>query len=384
MGLLLCLAASRLPAAWTWAERNDGTDLWLTASRDGSALFDLRLGAAGSIAELRYRPAGGQDLLANPYGNNDTDRVVQWTLWSDSYAATSAGVSEPFNEDLAGSGDGTFTPTVAVQSAGPVLDVYSLPQDQWDQSLNAAMQARYSALTRYELLPNGVLKVRRVVLTGSVANQPDGGRSYDVYFEQWNPFRVDAASFSAYALSLDAGGRPDWWYRAEDNVPYYQYLPAVNSFGYAVIYQEAAWQTQPVVGVVFGTQDVAFAPDPELGSTSGRHVFNSMGWGEQTPGDQGIALLPALELFAVPSQSVIDYTYYLVLRPGADAALKSDLETLAAATPAPTLYGPSHVFSGELGSIVATLGANWAAPGFRTDHLGGLIQAEAAVRPARP
>lgn len=384
VGLVLCVLASRLAADRSWAQRNDGTDLWLTASQDGNALFDLRLGAAGSIAELRYRPAGGQDLLANPYGDNDTDRVIQWTLWSDSYAAAGGAGSEPFNEDLAGSGDGAFSPTVAVKSAGTMLDVYAVPQDQWDQTLNGAMQARYSSLTRYELLPDGVLKVRRVVLTGAIAHQPDGGRTYDVYFEQWNPFRVDNTSFSAYALSLDAAGQPDWWYRAEDNIPYYQYLPAVNSFGYAVIYQESAWQTQPVIGVVFGTQDLSLAPDPELAATSGRHVFNSMGWGEGTPGDQGIALLPALELFAVPSQSVIDYTYYLVLRPGADASLKPELETLAASTPGPALYGPSHVFSGELGAIVAHLVANLNAPGVRTDHLGGLIQSEEVSRAARP
>jgi hypothetical protein len=385
LGLLLCLLATRLPAEWSWAQRSDGTDLWLTASQDGTARFDLRLGAAGSIAELKYLPAANQDLLANPYGNNDTDRVVQWTLWSDSYSAVSGGVSEPFNEDLAGSGDGTFSPTIAVQPAGQLVDVYSVPQDQWDRSLDAAMQARYSALTRYEMLPNGVLKVRRVVLTGDISNQPDGGRSYDVYFEEWNPFKVNDATFNAFALSLDNAGNPDWWYQADYNIPYYQYLPATNSFGYAVIYQESAWQTMPVIGIVFGTKELNVAPDSELAMTSGRHVFNSMGWGEDTPDDQGIALLPALQLFDVPSQSVIDYTYYLVLRPGADAALKSDLESLSASAPAPALYGPNHAFSGELAGIVATLAGNLQAPGLRTDHLAALgPQAESARgRPGR-
>jgi hypothetical protein len=385
LGVLVCLLASRLPAAWSWSQRSDGTDIWLTAAQDGAARFDLRLGSAGSIAELNYRPAAGQDLLANPYGNNDTDRVIQWTLWSDTYAAVADGLSEPFNEDLAGSGDGTFSPTVAVKPAGQALDVYSVPQDQWDRSLDGAMQARYSALTRYELLPNGVLKVRRVVLTGDISNQPDGGHRYDVYFEQWNPFKVNAATFNAYALSLDATGTPDWWYEADNNIPYYQYLPATDSFGYAVIYQESAWQTMPVIGVVFGTKDLSVAPDPELAATSGRHVFNSMGWGEDTPDDQGIALLPALQLFDVPSQSVIDYTYYVVLRTGADGALKSDLETLAAAAPAPALYGPHHAFSGELAGIVATLAGNLQAPALRTDHLAALIpQAESARRPSDP
>jgi hypothetical protein len=364
--------------------RNDGTDLWLTAVQDGNPLYDLRLGSAGSIAEVRYLPAGGRDLLANPYGNNDTDRVIQWTLWSDTYAAVSGGASEPFNEDLAGSGDGTFSPTVAVQADGRTLDVYSVPQDQWDRTLDGAMAAPYSSLTRYRMLPDGVLQVRRVVLTGTVAPAPDGGRSYDVYFEQWNPFNVGPAAFNAYALSLDANGIPDWWYQAGQNIPYYQYLPDTQSFGYAVIYQTAAWQTMPVIGVVFGTRDLSMAPDPGLAATSGRAVFNSMGWGEDTPDDQGIALLPALELFAVPSQSVIDFTYSLVLRPGADAALKPELEALAAANPAPAVYGPGHAFSGELGVIVAALGANLSAPVVRTDHLGGLVQAEERFRPARP
>jgi hypothetical protein len=382
--LLFCLLASSLPADWSWTQRTDASDIWLTAAQDGTSLFDLRLGAGGAIAELKYRPSGGLDLLANPYGNNDTDRVIQWTLWSDSYAADAGNGSEPFNEDLAGSGDGAFSPTIAVQSAGAVLDVYSVPQDQWDRGLNGAMQARYPSLTRYEMLPQGVLKVRRVVLTGAIANQPDGGRSYDVYFEQWNPFKVGGGTFNAYALSLGATGRPDWWYRAEDNIPYYQYLPATDSFGYALIYQESTWPATPVVGLVFGTRDVTIAPDPGLAGASGRHVFNSMGWGEETPDDQGIALLPALQLFKVPSQSVIDYTYYLVPRPSADAGLKPELEALAAATPAPALYGPDHVFSGELAGIVATLARNAGGTGVRTDHLAALaLSQEASARAGR-
>ena len=94
-GLLLCLLAGPLSAAWTWSTRSSGGDLWLTAAQDGAPLFDLRLGAGGAIAELDYRPAAGADLLANPYGDNDTDRVIQWTLWSDSYA-----VATPSGSDL--------------------------------------------------------------------------------------------------------------------------------------------------------------------------------------------------------------------------------------------------------------------------------------------
>jgi hypothetical protein len=370
--VLLCLLAGRATAAWTWTQRRDATDVWLTASQDGAEMFDLRLGAAGSIAELNYHPAGDQDLLANPYGDNDTDRVIQWTLWSDNVSAVSDGMSEPFNEDLAGSGDDTFAPTVSVQAAPGTVDIYAVPQDQWDRSLNGAMQARYSSLTRYELLPNGVLKVRRVVLTGPISNQPNGGGVYDVYFEEWNPFKAGDNLFNAYALSLDASGTPDWWYAANENIPYYQYLPVGDSFGYALIYNQSALRTLPVIGVVFGTQELRVVSSAGLTGPVGRHVFNSMGWGSETPDDQGIALLPALEMFDVPSQSVIDYTYYLVLRPHADASLAADLATLAAATPAPVLYGPNEALPAELRGIVTTLGQNLNAPTVRTDHLGGL------------
>jgi hypothetical protein len=369
---LLCLFAARAAAAWSWAPHREASDLWLTASQNGAEMFDLRLGAGGAIAELRYHPDDDQDLLANPYGNNDTDRVIQWTLWSDTYAAVDEGVSEPFNEDLAGSGDDAFTPTVGVRSGHAAVDVYAVPQDQWDQTLNSAMQARYSCLTRYEMLPDGVLKVRRVVLTGAIANEADGGRVYDVYFEEWNPFKVGDNLFNAFALSLDATGEPDWWYQANYNVPYYQYLPVGDSFGYALIYNQSGLQTMPVIGVVFGTQDLRVVSSAGAAAPVGRHVFNSMGWGSETPDDQGISLLPALEMFDVPSQSVIDYTYYLVLRPNADASLKPTLENLAASTPAPVLYGPNEALPAELGAVVAELRHNLNAPGVRTDHLAGL------------
>jgi hypothetical protein len=368
---IFCLIAGQAAAAWSWAQHREGSDLWLTASQNGTKVYDLRLGAAGSIAELHYVPDGDQDLLANPYGDNDTDRVIQWTLWSDSLSAMSDGVSVPFNEDLAGSSDDVFSPTVAVSSGRSAVDIYAVPQDQWDQSLDGAMQARYSCLTRYELQPNGVLKIRRVVLTGSVANQSDGG-GYDVYFEEWNPFKVGENSFDAFALSLDSTGTPDWWYSADYNIPYYQYLPVGDSFGYAIAYHQSAPQTMPVIGVVFGTQELRIVSAAGAAGPVGRHVFNSMGWGSETPDDQGIALLPALEMFDVPSQSVIDYTYSLVLRPGADASLKPQLESLAAATPAPVLYGPNEALPGELNAIVGQLRRNLTAPGVRTDHLAGL------------
>jgi hypothetical protein len=366
------MLAERATAAWSWTQHRIGSDIWLTSYRDGSELFDLRLGSGGSIAELLYHPEDDQDLLANPYGNNDTDRVVQWTLWSDSYSAVSGGVTEPFNEDLAGSGDGTFTPTIAVSPGPAIIDVYAVPQDQWDSSLDSSMQARYSCLTRYEMLPDSVLKVRRVVLTGTVSGQADGGRVYDVYFEEWNPFKVSGNSFDAFALSLDSNGVPDWWYRANYNIPYYQYLPVVNSFGYALIYNESALQTMPVIGVVFGTRDLEIESDLGSSAPVGRHVFNSMGWGSETPDDQGISLLPALEMFNVPTQSVIDYTYYLVLRPNAGSSLKSELEALSAATPAPVLYGPGQALPGDLPAIVEQLRRNLNAPGVRTDHLASL------------
>ena len=371
-GALLCLLAARAAAAWSWTQHRDASDLWLTASRDGAELFDLRLGAGGSIAELRYHPSDDQELLANPYGDNDTDRVIQWTLWSDTYAAESGGVSEPFNEDLAGSGDNAFSPAIAVKSGHTVVEVYAVPQDQWDQSLNSAMQARYSCLTRYEMLPDGVLKVRRVVLTGAIAHETDGGGVYDVYFEEWSPFKVGENLFDAYALSLDSAGAPNWWYRANYNIPYYQYLPVKDSFGYAMIYHESGLQTMPVIGVVFGTQELRIVSGAGASAPVGRHVFNSMGWGSETPDDQGIALLPALEMFNVPSQSVIDYTYYFVLRPHADASLKPELEALAAAAPAPVLYGPNEALPGELRAMVDQLQRNLNAPGVRIDHLAGL------------
>jgi hypothetical protein len=371
---LFCLLAARAAAAWSWTQHRDASDVWLTAALDGTSLFDLRLGAGGSIAELRYRPNGDTDLLANPYGNNDTDRVIQWTLWSDTYSALSGGVSEPFNEDLAGSGDDTFSPTVAVQAGPRTVDVYAVPQDQWDRTLDGAMQARYSCLTRYQMLPDGVLKIRRVVLTGPVAKVADGGGSFDVYFEEWNPFKVGDGLFNAYALSLDPTGSPDWWYAANDNIPYYPYFPAVDTFGYALIYNQGARSTLPVIGVVFGTQELQVVSSAGAAAPVGRHVFNSMGWGSETPDDQGIALLPALEMFGVPSQSVIDYTYYLVLRPAADAALKPELDALSAATPAPVLYGPGEALPGDLGAIVVRLGQNLNATAVRTDHLAALVQ----------
>ncbi len=363
-----CLVlAPPLAAAWGWTEQVRGADLWLTAAENGTPRFDLRLGAGGAIAELDLLP-GGADLLAAPYGANETDRVMQWTLWSDSISAA----GEPFNEDLAGSGDGAFSPVTLVRRNLGTLDVFARPEDQWDRALNPQTRAAYPALTRYQPLANGVLAVRRVVLLGAPAGPAAPAGAYDVYFEQWNPFRAGPGAFDALALSLDGAGAPNWWYRANYNVPYYPYFPASSTFGYALAYHEAGWPSAPLAGVAYSTAALRRI-DPSVAAVGGGPVLNLMDWGSQTPSDQGIALLPALQLFSVPPGSVLDFTYYIVLRSAADPNLRSDLQALVAAAPAPALYGPDHRFIGELAPIVATLRRGPSQPGVRTNHLGPLL-----------
>lgn len=369
------LGSFRALAGESWGlEASEGC-LWLSDRDCGRDLFDLRLGGGGSIDEIIHGP-GGQALMASPYGGNDTDRVFQWTLWSDSYSAEAAGIIEPFNEDLAGSEDGTFSPVVSVAHAGSAVDVYAVPQDQWDRSLNAQMRARYSCLTRYEPMPGGEIRVRRVVLVGTAAGTQDSDGRYDIYFEEWTPLRVGDDAFDSLALELDGAGSPVWWYRAGVDIPYYPGLPAQSTFGYALAYRGGALRTAPVIAIVFGTKPLAIKSDAVA---TGQPVFNSMDWELSDGTDQGLAMLPALLMQNVAPGSVIDATYYLVLRPSGGEAVAAQLRRLAAATPPPVLYGPGSVYSGDLAEIVRNLRRNADEAGVRTNQLAALIGRRAGI-----
>ncbi|MCE5276881.1 MAG: PEP-CTERM sorting domain-containing protein [Planctomycetaceae bacterium] len=365
--ILIPLSASARGQDWAWNVAVSGGDIWLASSGGGVPTFDYRIGASGAISEMRDVPDAYQRLLSPSYAGEATDRIVQWTAWSNTvrYEATSLPDFEKrFNLTQGGNFAGTISPTMAVEynPAAGRLDVYSVPQDQWKTENAAAMQSKFSALTRYEMLDQGVLAVRRVIRVGAVTLQGAPATFDHLYIEGWSPFDRSSTTFNALALGLDAAGNPNWWYRAGYNIPMYPGFDVdTQTNGYAVVYDEDAYASSTAVGLVFGKRQIV------SDGSADKYEVNSMDW------NNGIGILPGLTMYDVAEGSIIDQTILLVPRRQLDAGMRDLLVSLVGQVPAPVLCAPGTTFTGELAMIVSRLSGYVDASGQRTDHLGGMF-----------
>ncbi len=217
---VIILSSGAVPIAATanaeetqqWKVETERNDIWLKLSFGGNIDFALRLGAGGAISEIKR---GGQPLLSPTFQGEATDRIIQWTIWSDTVTNRVALLPKKFewrfNITQGGSFDGTISPSTEVRiDAGlGIVDVYSVPQDQWRTEQREAMQCKLSCLTRYEMRPEGVLLIRRWIRVGDLALNGQRSTFADLQVEAWNPFLRDTAAFDAVALGLDEQGNPN-------------------------------------------------------------------------------------------------------------------------------------------------------------------------------
>lgn len=371
----LSLMAAVSPAAadpvWTWQAFTFQNDVWLRSYADGKGMFDFRLGAGGAIAEMRDVQAGYKRLLSPSFQGEATDRIIQWTCWSDSITHPITGLpsfEHRFNITQGGDFSGQITPTlsVCIRSGVNIVDVYSVPQDQWKTQQQAHMQSKFSTLTRYEMADGGVLKIRRVILVDRVYLSGAETQFAQLYLEGWSPFDR-SGTFDGLALSLDSKGDPNWWYQAGSNIPNYPSFATASTHGYAVVYQVGSHQTHTAVGLVFGRGQVNPA------TAGNAYVLNMMSW------DNGIGILPAIRLSGVALGSVIDSTIAVLPHSGLNAEMSAELSALVPQIPAPVVHPPTADLGGELGDIVARLQANLLTTGVRTQNLAGLV-----VQPGSP
>ena len=110
-----CLTSGQ--AQWSWQAFTYQNDVWMRTFDGGEPMFDYRLGAGGSVAEVRNIPNGFQRLLSPTFNGELTDRVVQYTTWSNSVVNVVPGLpafEHRFNVTQAGTFDGLLSPTMSV------------------------------------------------------------------------------------------------------------------------------------------------------------------------------------------------------------------------------------------------------------------------------
>jgi hypothetical protein len=346
--------------------------LWMLQSWQGQKLFDYRLGGAGVIAEMRDVQATYAALLSPSFKGEMTDRVIQYVAWD--LKTLNPGVPGldrefewRFNITQAGRSDNVFAPTVEVRidQAKCLVDVYSVPHNQWYPQQEFYFSSKLPTLTRYQFVANGDLLVRRVVMTTEFLFKGERRDFQQLLFDAWTPFAK--ARFNAVARSFLPDGTLGWW-EVSANFETYPSFPVDQSSGYAAVVKHPSPEKHTAIGWVFGTKQPCAGPGCD-GPNAGVYVYNQMQW------DTGFALIPDWDFKApVGPGLVLDQTFYLVPAKGADAYFLSRLQARVGQTPAPRVLTRQEAFTTDLCAIVKKLDVIANDPGVPTEKLWPLVR----------
>ena len=310
-------------AGWDWkVARDEDEDLRIHLLLDGKPAYSFRIGAGGAIVglteDLREKPV---PLLSPSAHGEHTDRIIQWTAWCDDILGDEPALSKldrRFNITQGGSDDGTVSEIgdVIVADGGKRVEVYAVPQDQWKRQQQKQIKCKLSALTRYDLLPDGILKITRFVRVGEVTLHGREVGFTRLYVEAWTPFRrAPTPSMPSRAAWTATACRPWSTGPAASSPPTPTSTPrrrrAMPSFSIHRPTEKTA------IGVVFGRKP---AEPREPGNV---HLFNMMNW------DDGIGVLPGVTFHDVQTGSIIEQTIDLVARPGLAPQVHETLAALA-------------------------------------------------------
>lgn len=357
-----------LSPEWDCSSFTYQDDVWIRTFYQGNEQFDFRIGPGGVIAELRNAQDNYAALLSPSYKGEPTDRVIQWTWWSNHIVNV---LDLPdyewrFNVTQAGTFDSIITPTfkVSTHEQGCMVDVYAEPQDQWKSEQAQAMTGRLSARTRYAIAADGAIVIRRTILANAATLHGQPINYDDEYIEAWTPFARD--KLDAVAFEIDDSGSPTHWYQAGNNLPSYPFIDVTTTPGYAVAINGQDAKNKAAVALIFGKQAPCYYTDA-LCKPQGKYDLNLMEW------DTGVGILPGLTLTDLRAGDVLDH--YIVLQPAQqmNATFYQNVTDWAEKIPAPRVFRAGADVELPLQITIAQLQAFSGLPGSRTVHLAPLI-----------
>ena len=205
-----------------------------------------------------------------------------------------------------------------------------------------------------------MLLIRRWIRVGDLALNGQRATFADLQVEAWNPFLRDASAFDAVALGLDEQGNPKQIFPVGAGFPHYPKIPAGQTAGWAVVFNQHNLTNSPCIAVVFGRENPL--------AHVGKHELNLMQW------QDGVAVLPKAIFHTVEPGSVLEQSLALVFRSRLDSCLPGQLDALARTIPPPNLWCPTGERTREVVGIAEKLAGNETVVGVRTEHLGSLIQ----------
>lgn len=342
---------------WTVAVDSSEGPVWIDMLLNNSVEYSVRIGPGGSIADLQHRLTGGRRLLAPSWQGEETDRIVQWTIWSDLLRLDNKWDSR-LNVTQGGMASGEFSEVIDVKlSKTPTrarLVVTSKHDQQWLDRVEQRIQAVFPAVTIYDA-SNGVLSIDRYILVHSMRKDNVAVHGTHLYVEGWSPF--SDFDFSRIVMNYDANGNPSQFFTDGVNVPYYPRTPVNTTRGFVTLYDHENLQG-PKLHVLFGRKE---------GLGGARSILNMMDF------SGGLAVLPAIQKDYVEVGSLIHQHTRIAMTRGLGSNVVKQLDAEVAKMPESGIYAPTAI-PDALRPTAIYLRGMARESGLRTDQLGLFLE----------
>ncbi|KAK1548357.1 hypothetical protein Q3G72_023020 [Acer saccharum] len=359
-----------LANGWSCTAYRLSADIYIRTTYKDVDQFQYRIGSAGALVEVRDL-VGNNDLLAAPINAaNETDRVVQWTLWNMQpksgavYAAAGAGQDGRYNMSQAGRDDGLNAATTSayIVPNSCTVEVFGVQSDNWSAANRAHLTGQIASLTRYTINMQGQLDMQRLLQIGEAYVDGVATPLKNAYLEAWTPF--DSTTFRAVALDIDNAANPTWSYATGADVPTYPAIAAPKTKGYAAVLGSAK-DPNIGVGLIFGTRMPCWLDNAghctQPAGTSALLNMQDFSRNNSTANAAALCLLPALYL----GDNLLANTFvdmHLIVAPfhQLSGEVAQSLNSQGAALQAARIMAPGIAIPEDLAADVADLQQNFA------------------------
>ncbi len=358
-----------LGANWSCEIASDAGALVMRTINSDEPQFELRVGAGGSITSIRDIPLDmmlpSTELLeAGPI----TESVTQWTTSSSSVSYDHPDLlpfEDSYKINQSGNSAGAFSPTVSVtvDFGACIIDVFSVPQDQWFSELDPFINNKLSMRTRIKMIGNGRVFVRRTMLVDRVVLEGVTTEFANFSLDATNFIDVDPFAHLAYTVS-DLGFAET--FKSVGDIPTENDQAVDLTSGYIAML-DVNNQDSFALGVIYGTKEVCRANLGECEFTGSHQLSLREFLGEY------VRLIPSLRLQNLEEGAIVDASTVLLMQRATSTAFGVNINEWAETIDQPVVLPPgSVVWPDDFAGLAAQLDENLNASGDATDLLGPL------------
>lgn len=360
----------KLAPDWECKVITEQDDIWLKTYFKGQAQFDYRIGAGGSIAEIRsIKGKKSQSLLApSPYGRV-ADQQVQWTMIGENLIRKLPNVPANGWQYQVAQGisyDNVYAPTVAVlvQPGGCQVDVFAIPKEQFRPEQRAQWQGSFPSLSSYRIVGAGALAARQVVrISGAKAeNKPVALTNLRLQ----NSLPLNKTLFNSLGLGLDKDLQPRRSFRVGSNLPSFTDWKQDKSDPLLLAY-DAKGLPDKLTLIVGSSSQTPCKQNDNSCDDFGEQRLNLF------EASNSLNLLPATLLPSVAAGDMLDQTLLLYPSNGMNNVQKEALNWTMAQIPRPRLVPASQIQKAKLSVIAAKLAFFEETPGLRSNRLAAAL-----------